>query len=124
MRRPPLTEAEERAFTTMWAAGVSAEDIMQSLQIGSINTVSSIRARLGLPSRARQRAITREAAPGAPAPGAPVVPKMPPHPYWDAVRDLAVLQTAGRHRAIEALARELGRPRTFVLQRWHLLRAA
>lgn len=50
-------------------------------------------------------------------------PSLPPHPFWTCDRDALILQAKGRHEALSAIARALGRSVTDVTKRWHRLRA-
>lgn len=126
MTRRRLSQDEERLFAAMWNAGASGEQIAAAFGLAGDGSVWSVRKRLGLPPRTE-----RSKAPAAPggetgsdAPGSLKVPAMPPHPFWDPLKDMAVLQTGGRHRAVEDLAVTLGKPRVAIVQRWHQLRAA
>lgn len=122
--RKIMTETDDRAFAALWTAGTSRAEMAIVFGLSGAGSVDSIRTRLGLPAR-RARAQPRpKAAPAIAEPQGPVIPSLPPHPFWTPERDLAVMATAGRHEAVAALAGQIGRPMVAIRQRWHQLRAA
>lgn len=125
--RRVMTEAEDRAFATLWRGGSPAAELMEIFGLASPSTVSSVARRLELPKRVPKRGSAAAAKPTATvaddADEQPRVPRMAPHPYFTAERDLALILTRGVYRDIEALAARWGRPLRSVIQRWHQLRA-
>lgn len=118
-----MTGDEDRAFAALWARGMRAADLVETFGLGRGDAAYAVAKRLGLPPRRLARGAVATADVVPPPEAGITVPKLPPHPYWDALKDLAVMQTGGRHREVDALAAELGKPRIAVVQRFHQLRA-
>jgi len=108
-------------FADAWERGDRYAELRARFGL-STSAITELRRKLGLPPRGKD--CYAKPAKDAPAEAEIRLPYMAPHPFWTPARDLAVLQTAGVYRAIEALARDLGKPAAVILQRWHRLRAA
>lgn len=127
-KRNCLVEIDEAKFALLWEEGVSIDSMAAILDV-SRGTIARQRKRQGLKPRPAGRwrvAGGAKAAEDAPAPqdAPPSPPEMPPHPFWTPERDAWVLSAGGTYIGIDDLAARFGKPRDFVLQRWHKLRAA
>lgn len=99
----------------LYKAGMSRKDI--AARLGITKEYCSVVLRTHTPKPA-----VAAAAPVVIA-AAPPPPSLPPHPFWTCDRDALILQAKGRHEALSAVARALGRSVTDVQLRWHRLRA-
>ena len=120
-----MTATEDAAFARLWGYGASMGELMETFGLRKGSSVTSVRMRLGLPPRKSGPKAKDSDVVTAPAAMDKVkVPVLPPHPFWTAERDLAVLATGGIYQKVAVVAEMLGKPHSVVLQRWHRLRAA
>lgn len=120
-----MTATEDAAFARLWDFGVTSVELMETFGLKKVSSVTSVRTRLGLPPRGPGPKVkVSEVAVASAATEKVKVPVLPPHPFWTAERDLAVLATGGVYRKVAVQAQKLGKPHAVVMQRWHRLRAA
>ena len=126
MRQAVLSVPDSLTFRKMWRDGATLEAMAVVFNV-DVQAIGNARKRYGYPDRLRGKLLgPMPRTPAHVAASRPIKPAPRPQSggfgRWDVAQIAAVQRTAGRYRALAALADEWGESVNAVVGLWHRVR--